>query len=556
MTRYALGIDFGSLSGRALLVDVATGHEVGSAVSRYKHGFIEETLPATGEKLPPDWTIQDPQDYLDVLDEAVPELLRATQTDPADIIGIGIDFTACTLLPVAADGTPLCFLPTYRGNKHAYAKKWKHHAAQPLANRINAVASARGEPFLARYGGKVSSEWLFPKLLQIVEEDPSLYAATDRFIDAGDWIVWQLTGRETHNSCAAGYKAFWNKRDGYPANDFFTAVDPRLDGVIGTKIASAVMPVGCKAGELTPAAAARLGLRPGTAVAAANVDAHVSLPGAGVTGTGQMLLIIGTSTCNVLCSDQEVMVPGICGIVEDGILPGLFGYEAGQSCSGDHFDWFIKNCLPETYSEEARNRGLGIHKVLRDKARLLAPGESGLLALDWWNGNRSILVDVDLTGLILGMSLLTRPEEIYRALIEATAFGQRAIIENFERYGIPVRELYACGGIAAKDDLTMQIYADVTRRPITLSASEQTSALGAAMFGAVAAGPERGGYLSIYDAVRAMARRQQKTYYPDVRHAAAYDRLFAEYQILHDYFGRGANDVMKRLKEMRRETQS
>ena len=549
--KYALGIDYGSLSGRALLVDVADGREVATAVHDYKHGFIEDRLPATGEKLPPDWTLQDPQDYLDVLAAVVPAVLAESGVSPADVIGIGVDFTACTLLPVKADGTPLCFLPEYRGEKHAYVKKWKHHAAQDEATKLNTIARARGEDFLERYGGKISSEWEIPKIWQVLDEAPAVYAAADRFMEAADWLVMQLTGNYTRNSCTAGYKGLWSKRDGYPSDAFFKALDPRLEHVVDEKFGQKVDAIGSKAGELTPGMARLMGLVPGTAVAIGNVDAHVALPGVGITGPGKMLMIVGTSTCDILLGTDEVHVPGICGVVEDGVLPGFLGYESGQSCVGDHFDWFVKTCVPEGYAVEARERGISLHKLLREKAQAQKPGESGLLALDWWNGNRSVLVDVDLTGMMLGMTLSTRPEEVYRALIEATAYGKREIIENFAANGVPIGELYACGGIASKDPFMMQVYADVTKREIRISASAQTVALGSAMFGAVAAGKAKGGYDSIFEAAKVMPRLKDEVYRPDPAASAVYDKLFAEYRVLHDYFGRGENDVMKRLKDLK-----
>ena len=551
--KYSIGVDFGSLSGRALLVDVATGVEIASSVHPYKHGFIEEVLPATGEKLPPDWTIQDPQDYLDVLAVTIPAVLREAGVSAADVIGVGIDFTACTVMPIKADGTPLCFLDAWKDNKHAYVKKWKHHAAQDEANKLNAIARERGEAFLARYGGKISSEWVIPKLWQILDEAPEVYAGMDRFIEATDWIVMQLTGKETRNSCTAGYKAIWHKKTGYPSDDFFKALDPRLEHVVDEKLSRDISPIGSKAGEVTETAARLTGLLPGTAVAVGNVDAHVALPAVGITDAGKMLMIMGTSTCHVLLSETESNVPGMCGVVEDGILPGFMGYEAGQSCVGDHFDWFVRNCIPAAYQQEADAQNISIHKYLREKARLQKPGESGLLALDWWNGNRSVLVDVDLTGMMMGMTLTTKPEEIYRALIEATAYGTREIIETFETAGVAIDELYACGGIAAKDEFMMQIYADVTKREIKISDNVQTVALGSAMFGAVAAGKARGGYDSIFEAARIMPRLKDVVYKPDAAASAIYDQLFAEYKLLHDYFGRGENNVMKRLKAIKAE---
>ncbi len=555
MSKYSIGLDYGSLSGRALLVDVKTGVELGEAVFNYPHGFIEEALPSTGEKLPPDWTLQDPQDYIDVLANVIPEVLRKTGVKAEDVIGVGIDFTACTVLPVMEDGRAMAQWPEFRDEKHAYVKKWKHHAAQKYANRLNEIAEERGEDFLARYGGKISSEWLFPKLWQILDEKPEIYERMDRFMEATDWVVMQLTGVETRNACTAGYKALWSKQDGYPSKDFFKALDPRLENVVEDKLVTAdkIMPIGAKAGELTEEMAKLTGLVAGTPVAVGNVDAHVALPAVGIKKPGQMLMIIGTSTCDVMLGEEVKMVPGMCGVVEDGILPGFPGYEAGQSCVGDHFDWFVSNMVPPSYHEEAKERGLNIHQLLREKAEVQKPGESGLLALDWWNGNRSVLVDADLTGMILGMTLQTKPEEIYRALIEATAYGAREIIESFVESGLPVDDLFACGGIAAKDEMMMQIYADVTGREIRISASAQTVAFGSAMFGAVAAGRESGGYDSIFDAIDVMPKLRDKVYKPDPEAQIVYEKLFREYQILHDYFGRGTNDVMKRLKAIKLE---
>jgi L-ribulokinase len=350
----------------------------------------------------------------------------------------------------------------------------------------------------------------------------------------------------------AGYKAMWHKRDGYPCEDFFAALNERLRHVADEKLSRDIYPIGAKAGEITAAAASLTGLKPGTAVAVCNVDAHVSLPPAGITEAGKMLMIMGTSTCHIMLSDEEHIVPGMCGVVEDGVIPGLMGYEAGQSCVGDHFNWFVENCVPAEYAGEAKERGMGLHALLTEKAESLKPGESGLIALDWWNGNRSVLVDVDLTGLMIGMTLATKPEEMYRALIEATAYGTRMIIDTFEQHGVKIDGLYACGGISHKNPFLMQIYADVTGREIRVARSAQTPALGSAMFGAVAAGAERGGYDSIVDAAREMGGILPRVYQPDAGAQAVYQQLYAEYVKLHDYFGRGGSDVMKRLKTLRR----
>ena len=550
MNKYVIGVDYGTLSGRALIADARTGEEIASAVYEYPHAVMDRTL-ADGTPLGPDWALQDPQDYLDVLSHTVPEVIRKSGISPEDIVGIGTDFTACTVMPVKKDGTPLCFLPQFKNRPHAYTKLWKHHAAQDKANRLNEIAASRGEPWLNNYGGKISSEWSIPKIWQIAEEDPEIYDSMDRFIEAADWIIWQLCGKETRNSCTAGYKEIWNKKTGFPSDEFFHALSPKLTHVVDEKLSRNIIPLGKKAGEITPEAAKLTGLKTGTAVAIGNVDAHVCVPAVGIDGPFKMLAIMGTSTCHIMMGTEEHQVPGMCGVVEDGVMPGYFGYEAGQSCVGDHFAWFIENCVPASYYEEAKSQDKDIYQYMTEKAEKLKPGESGLLALDWWNGNRSVLVDVDLTGMMLGMTLQTKPEEIYRALIEATAYGTRMIIENYREHGVPVNEFYASGGISQKNPLTMQIYADVISMPVKIAGSEQGPALGSAIFASVAAGKEAGGYDSIFEAAGAMGKIKDRIYNPIPENADVYDKLFSEYRILHDYFGRGPNDVMKRLKDMK-----
>lgn len=551
MAKYTIGVDFGSESGRAVLVDVSNGKEIATSIHSYSNLVIDETLPTNAAKLEPDWALQDPNDYLEVFKNTIPAVLKASAIDPKDVIGLGIDFTACTMMPTKADGTPLCFLPEWRNTPHAWVKLWKHHAAQPEADQINETAREMGEGWLDRYGGKISSEWFFSKTLQIVKEAPDVYDAADRLLEAADWVVWQLTGVETRNSCTAGYKAMWSKKDGFPSNEYFKALDPKLERVIDEKLTRDIKPIGSKAGELTAEAAAYTGLPAGIAVAVANVDAHVAVPATTVAEPGRMVMIMGTSTCHMVLGEKEKLVPGICGYVEDGILPGLIGYEAGQSCVGDHFAWFTENCVPASYEKEAEAKGINIHQLLEQKAAALKPGESGLLALDWWNGNRSVLVDVDLTGLLIGATLLTKPEEIYRALIEATAYGTRVIVETLEENDVPVWELVAAGGLPEKNKLLMQIYADVTGREFKISGSDQTPALGSAMFGAVAAGKSNGGYDDIYEAAPVMGKLKEYSYKPNPEAKAVYDKLYAEFIRLHDYFGRGENDVMKRLKAIK-----
>ena len=553
VAKYTVGVDFGSESGRAIVVDVQDGRTLATAVYPYRNGVIDKRLPVDGPavRLQPEWALQDPEDYLRVFQTTIPEVLRTSGIDPADVIGVGIDFTACTMLPTTADGTPLCLLPDLRREPHAWVKLWKHHAAQPEADRINEVARQRGEEWLDRYGGRISSEWFFSKALQILDEAPHVYARAERLIEAGDWVVWQLTGRETRNICTAGYKAMWSGSSGFPSREYFGALHPDFADVVDTRMSRDLAELGSRAGGLSEQAAAWTGLRVGTAIAVANVDAHVAVPAATVVEAGRMVMIMGTSTCHMVMAREEHHVPGMSGYVHDGIVPGFIGYEAGQSAVGDHFGWFVEHAVPERYHQEARERGIDVHLLLQEKGAGLAVGESGLLALDWWNGNRSVLVDAGLSGLLIGATLATTAEEIYRALVEATAYGTRMIMETFQANGLVISDVVACGGLAERSPHIMQIYADVTGRPFRISGSSQTSALGAAMHAAVAAGQDAGGFASIVQASHAMATLRDVTYAPIPDNQAAYNVLYGDYVRLHDYFGRGENDVMKTLKGLR-----
>jgi L-ribulokinase len=542
--RYVVGVDYGTLSGRAVVVRVSDGREVGTAVHEYAAGVIDDVLPATGAPLPPDWALQDPEDYREVLRRAVPAALRDAGVDPGAVVGIATDFTACTVLPTLRDGTPLCELPDLRDRPHAYPKLWKHHAAQSHADRINALAHERAEPWIRRYGGKISSEWEFAKGLQLLEEDPEIYRRTERWIEAADWIIWQLCGVETRNACTAGYKGIF--QDGhYPSTDYLTALNPEFGDFIA-KLDHPQSALGDRAGGLTAEAAGWTGLPEGIAVAVGNVDAHVTAPAAKALEPGQMLAVMGTSTCHVMNGGTLAEVPGMCGVVDGGILAGRWGYEAGQSGVGDIFAWYVEHGVPPAYHEGAAGRGVSVHTVLSELAADQPVGGHGLLALDWNNGNRSVLVDHELSGVLIGQTLATRPPEIYRALLEATAFGTRTIIDAFEAAGVPVTELVIAGGLQ-RNAFLMQIYADVTRRPLSLIGSEQGPALGSAIHAAVAAGC----YPDVAVAAEAMGSVERNVYLPDPKRADAYDELYAEYRTLHDYFGRGANPVLRRLRRIR-----
>ena len=545
--RVVVGVDLGTLSGRAVVVRVRDGAELASAVTPYASGVVDRTLPATGAPLPADWALQVPQDWVEVLRDAVPRALAAAAVDPRDVIGIGTDATSCTVLPVLADGTPLSALPELRGRPHAYAKLWKHHAAQDQADRVTAVAREHGAPWLARCGGRVSAEGQLAKALQLLEEDPEVAARTAHWVEAADWVVWQLCGTYVANAASAGYKA--HLQDGaYPSAELLAAVDPELARFVERAVRRPVAALGTRAGGLTEQAAGWTGLLPGTAVCVGNVDAHVTAPAAQAVDPGQLLLVMGTSTCHLVSAPVLADVPGVSGVVDGGVVAGLWGYEAGQSGVGDLFAWYVDTSVPAAYAEQAAAAGVGLHEHLSALAAHQAVGEHGLLALDWHGGNRSVLHDAGLSGLVVGLTLQTRPEDVYRALVEATAFGTRVVVETLEAAGVPVHDVVVAGGLV-RNPFLLQVYADVLRRPLDVLASEHGSALGAAVHAAVAAGA----HPDVPAAARAMGRRQRAVHVPDPDAADRYDALYAEYVRLHDHFGRGAGGVMHRLRALRRE---
>lgn len=540
--KYTIGVDFGTLSARAVALELATGKEVAEALFEYPHGVMDIQLPS-GKKLPPQFALQHPKDYLDALKSVVGGVLKSV---PArDVAGVCLDFTTCTVVCVDEQGIPLCMKPEFADEPHAYVKLWKHHGAVKQAQAFDRVARDRGEKWLAFCGGTSSSEWLFPKILETAQEAPVVYRQTHRFYEAADWLSLVLTGRETHNPCTAGLKGYWTREDGFPDNDFFRAVDPVLDGIIGTKICPEVNRVDEIAGTVSAAGAALTGLPEGTPVSMPMGDAHAVMPALNVTGDEECLLVIGTSGVFMVNTKEPVAVPGICAQTDRGILPDLCSMEAGQAGVGDCFDWFVNHCVPEDYRQEAREQGVSIHQLLRQKAMADRPGQSRLIALDWWGGNRSILKNDGLSGLILGPNMQTRPEEIYRALIEATAFGLRVIVENYEAHGVRIGDICTAGGIAMKDPMLMQIYADVLNRKLIVSDSSQAGARGSAMYAAVAAGA----FPDIRSAACACAQPVKVTYTPKAENVPIYDALYREYRKLHDYFG-SENKVMDRLHEI------
>jgi len=521
-----------------VLVDLSHGDVLASSVVRYPSEVIDETLPSTGDRLPADWALQDPDDWVTVVEKTVPAVVKEAGIDPEEVVGLGVDFTSCTVLPTTSDGVPLCTIDKWRERRHAWPKLWKHHAAQPIADRLNLVALERGEPFLERYGGRISSEWYFPKLIEVWLEDREIYDECDAFIEATDWIVWWLTGIQCRQTATAGFKAMWSPDEGLPPTAYFEAAYPGF-GNPGEKLGDTFVPLGSKAGTLRPEVAKKIKLPESVAVAVGNVDAWVSVPGVGVESPGSYVVVIGTSICDMIVHPEETRLPGVTGVVKDGILPGLYGYEAGQAAVGDMLAWFVDRVAQDP----------GAYAQLEEAAAKIEPGATGLVALDWWNGNRTILADADLTGAIFGLGLHTTREEIYRALLESIAFGSRRIMDNFEAYGLVLSEIVACGGIAERSPLMMQLLADTSGREVHVPETKEIPARGAALFGAVAAGE----FEDIAAAIEATRPRQVTTYKPDLEAKKTYDRVYEIYRTLYEMLGRSEVRLLHDLKRIRTE---
>lgn len=518
--RIALGLDFGTESVRAVLVDLR-GRERAATSVRYQHGQITETLPGSAKRLPPHYALQHPQDWLDSAAKAVRAALRAGKVSAEEVIGIGVDFTSCTMLPTLRDGTPLCLVPKFAKEPLAWPKLWKHHGAQAQTDRINAVARERQEPFLTRYGGTIGLEWFFPKMLETLENAPRVYEATDVWLEGGDWFVWQLVGGDAaelpRSTCQAGYKGMWSATDGYPSRVFLRAVHPKFERVVEDKMPGRLLAPGTTAGGLRGEMARKFGLRAGTPVSAAIIDAHAGVPGAGAAEPGTFVMVLGTSSCHMLNAEQEQFVPGVAGIVRDGILPGFIGYETGQAAVGDAFDWLRRLCGQRDFSQ------------LASAAKALPPGADGVLCLDWMNGCRTPLMNGALTGAFTGLTLHHSPAHLYRALLEASAFGVRWIVDLLRDHGVPVKKFVATGGLPHHNPLVVEVYADVLGAPVTVHPSKHGPALGAAILGALAAGA----FSTPAAAIRAMAvAKSAKVVKPNRAHRPAYERLYQAYRAL------------------------
>lgn len=547
MCRYVIGVDFGTLSARAVLLNVDNGDIIGEFTSKYAHGVMDEYL-CTGKKLPDNFALQHPEDYIEALERSVKGVVSASGIDSTTVGAIGIDFTASTVLPIDENGTPLAFVDEFVDEPHAYVKLWKHHGAQKEADDLARVAVERGEEWLDSYGGTVSAEFMIPKILETARSAPEVYRRAYRFVEAGNWITMLLTGRETNASAFAGFKAFWDEEKGFPSNEYFCAVDPKLEGLIGMKIYDEISSVSCRAGTLCNKGSELTGLKEGIPVSLAMLDAHAAMPALNITDNGNLMLILGTSACHIINCDKQLSIDGIFGRVKNGVIPGLTTYEAGQQCFGDAFDWFVSECVPTHCIEEAQKEGKSIHQYLSEKAAKLDIGRSGIVALDWFNGNRSVLVNSKLSGMLLGITIRTKPEEIYRALLEAASFGTRRIIDQFTSNGIEIKCITAAGGIANKNSLLMQIMADVTDREIKVCSTTQAAALGSAIYASVAGGF----YSDVTEAAEKLSAPISKTYTPISSNVTKYQSLYKEYLELHDYFGR-SNLVMERLSDMKQD---
>lgn len=542
---FVIGVDFGTQSARAIVVDTSNGDTLGEGIWLYRSGVMTSALSNGTPLIGAEWALADPRDYWEALMETIHLAMQNSRTEPSQIKGLSIAATACTLMPVDKKLNPLCEKQCYANHPHAYAKLWKHHRAQPWAYQMTSIAINQKLDFLNDYGGKISSEWAVPKVLEVLHEDEEVYHAADRFMQFSDWLTARLTGDANPvNGGIAAYKAMWSPLNGFPDEDYLNDVDPFAAEILHVKLRGRMVMAGEEAGRLTKEAGDALGLVEGTCVAMAHTDAHSSVLGVGSANEGDYVYILGTSSCGHLLSSHKVNVPGVTGGITNGLLPGFTCYSAGQASAGDMLDWMIDNALSTETMKEAEDKNVSIHQLLEEKASRKKPGQCGLIALDWWNGNRSILVNADLSGLLMGLTANTRSEDIYRALLDSIAFGHREILENFLEHGLEVGRIIICGGIANKNHLLMQIMADVLDKSIEISSQTQATALGAAICAATAAGI----YTSLPDAVHHMSNKPNRIVEPDPENVARYQKVYSLYHRIYNLFGREIPEAMSQLR--------
>ncbi len=546
--KYSIGLDFGTLTARAVIVDVETGRELATSTFGYQDAIIDTVLPETGIHLPADFALQNPRDYQEAVVSLLRDILHRSGVCAEDVIGIGVDSTASTVLALDENYMPLCLRPEFKNNPHSWIKMWKHHSPQEQADRINEIAGRLNEPFLRRCGGKVSVEWYYPKMLETLEKAPDVFNGAAYFVELGDWIVYLLTGEKKRSSAIASLHANWDSVQGMPSEAFFHSLHPKMSEKVKQNAEIPIASIFSPAGKLTKEIAEQTGLSEHTTVSMADTDSPVALFSLDVTAERTGALILGTSSVFMLLSQKEHYIPGAMASVKDQMMPGFFGNMFGQSAVGDSFEWFVKNLVPYQYYLDARSKDKSVFDVMNDAMERLQPGDEHILAMDWFNGSRSLLQNASLSGVLVGMTLSTRPEQIYRALVESTAFGLKKILNAIQDANIPIDQIKACGGLARKSPAIMQIYADILELPIYTTSSAQTIGQGAAILGALAAGSENGGYDQIEDAVRAMKCPVAACYTPREEYRQLYRELYAQYEEVYRFFGKETPQIMQILR--------
>lgn len=550
MSKYTIGVDFGQNSGRAILIDVDSGEQIAVSTYDYYYGIMNRNF-IDGTPLPHNWSIANPQDYLDVLNNVIRGVLE--NISPGDVIGLGIDFSYCCMLPVTKDGTPLCFTNEFKNNPHAYVKLNNHISATAEAKHMLQVAQKRNETWLDCYNNSIGADWLFPKILETYNNAPEIYNAAGYFIEVTDWLVWQLTDIQVRNSFAAGYKALWNKEYGYPTKDYFKEINPEFENIVQDKLDAPIASIGTMAGGISRKGSELTGLKVGTAVSIGSVDIVSCMPTVKLTGENKMLAVMGSSSIFLTMSSLNNQVDGVIGPIPDGIIPGYSGYKANQAAVGETFSWLLNNYLPPEYHECAKREGRNLHSYLAQLMMKQKAGESGIVFLNWLRGNKSPLMNPNLTALFVGMTLNTKVEHMYRAVIESMAFDTRRIMDCFAQKGIEIDTFIGVGTIAERNPFIMQLYADILKTPVKVSGTQLAPVIGSAIFGACAAGSQVGGYDSLTTASAVMGNLKPTTYYPIIENVNIYDRLYNEYCNLCDIFSDNNNNIMNNLKSIQNE---
>lgn len=550
MSCYTIGVDFGNNSGRAVLVDVSTGEVVKSATYDYYYGIMSKNF-IDGMPLPNKFALAHPQDFLDVLSNVVREVI--SEISLSDIIGIGIDCSSCSMLPVTSDGTPLCFLNEFKNNPHAYVKLTMHTSAIKEAKKLTSTALNRNEKFISIINNSISPEMMLSKILETYNEAPEVYNAAAHFVEVADWLVWRLTGNNIHNSYSAAYKSFWTKEDGYPSKDYFKAIDEGFENVIADKLSATIKPAGTLAGTITRQGSRLCGLNSGTAVSVASPDLLSCVPAVKMYSSNKMIAVMGKSTIFMVLADKSPTIKGLSGPSTDSVFENTISYKGKQECVGETYSWFLNNYIPPEYLENAKKEGRNTHSYMAQQMMKLKPGENGILALNWLRGNKSVLENPNLSALFVGLTPDSKTEHLYRAIIEGMAFDTRRIIDVFEAASIEIDTFFGVGTIAERNAFIMQLYADILKTPIKVAGSPLAPAIGSAIFASVAAGVANGGYKTIADASKVMGTLKPTTYYPILENSNIYDKMYEQYVKLYNMFSSREDNIMTNLKNIQQE---